>query len=851
MHPSRSGVWPAALRAALLLLLAWGPPAGAQSVAINSPSHGELLLDTSSFYRGSPYYDVEVRGVVGVPPGQRSKYALYVHGRRVSIGGGYFQERVWIGPWAGPAGPVPSWYPYLAFLTDPQHIQRPIVVELVEKATKAVVARQRIVLFDGRFDGGLDPKFGGTSVPESMHVQIPGSGLDALEETHRTSLPDPTLAAFNQVLRDRATGISFEAQTATGTGAADKACIPLGDAPPEFLLTSAYVQAFAQAEARYLAYQTVQSSQSFAGVTGLPGAIIALGVQGYLTAECVQQQPQVYSTWELCVGRIETELTDLSTAGILDVNLSYGAGVMSPATADDILADVDLGRIDGTVEGRLRNVFIRWSEKPLGCSPTFMPLPRETLSDEELLSDAKRAAWASCPGLQVDAAAAHLGPTEDGAHHTDPLVFDANSAHFDVLTLADPELLGVSGAAGVQFTLDDSRTQNPDSGTCAEAFVRDTVKELLGSFYPAMEDAIGEAWDEGAAATQQARALAALLSPLNVGTYEPVDHQLDLEYSDVWTLEPSYSLLPPYDGLVGVLGSDAKLRLGFDVIPPPATWVYSPPGDLIDLVSTDGLDAFGDPFDIAFGITTGMLNQVLRERSAAEWMRFDWKPTWNDLGVPPPKGVRPDDQAVLDGGVLAAAVDPALATLGSSTLTVVAQPTLLPFTWIPPDPFSISPWAPPFEWGRAPLTYQLSQFLVDVYSSDPANPHPIQLSIDFYDGDFGFGFGQPQQNLLVPSLGTDQWTTTALEWNVPGCDRAPMTEPPTPPATPAPVCGGRASSALGKVFIPLLEHNLLGMLSDVPAPLRFDAAGAGSTRRFARNDTFVGEQRVIFYGRLE
>jgi hypothetical protein len=155
---------------------------------------------------------------------------------------------------------------------------------------------------------------------------------------------------------------------------------------------------------------------------------------------------------------------------------------------------------------------------------------------------------------------------------------------------------------------------------------------------------------------------------------------------------------------------------------------------------------------------------------------------------------------------------------------------------------------PPFEFGRAPFTYNLGQFLIDVYSTDPKNPHPIQLAIDFYDPEFGFNFSPPQQNLLVPGLGSAQWMATALEWNVPGCDRAAMSLPPHPKA---PTCGGLAVTALADVFIRLLEDSLLGMLSDVPAPLRFDAGGAGWARNFSRSDTFVGRQRVIFYGQLD
>jgi hypothetical protein len=836
VHPTRIALL------AALLLLGRIPPAQAQSVAIGSPSHGALLLDTSAFYRGSPDYDVEVRGTVILPPGSAKNYTLLVHGQRAKTSAGMFQARVWVGPWDGPAGPPPPWYPYLHFFRDPQHIQKPIIVELIEKKSKAVVSRDRIVLFDGRFDAFLDPQFGGTSVDEAMHVQIPASGLDALEVTHLTSLPDPTLSAFNGVLREQAAGTTLEVATDTGSGGA---CIPLGDAPNGFLATSAYVAAFVHAQTRYLARQAVERSQSFVGVLGLPGAAAALGTQAYLTNECVQQQPTV-STFEICVGRIEGEITDLSTAGVLDVNLSYGPGVLAPASHDDVLADVDLDAIDGTVEGRLRDVFIRWSEQPPGCSPALIPVPKETLSDSELVASEDRDAWATCSGLEVDAAAAHLGPTTDGPFHVDPLALDDNSAHFGVMLRGDPEQLDVSGEGGVDFTLDAVRTKDPDAGTCAEGFVRAKVLELLDLFYPAIEQAVGEAWNDGATATQQARALAALLSPLQIGTFEPFDHELQLDYTLLRTVDTAYSAMPSHDGLLGAMRTDARLSSGFTVVQPPTKWVYSPPGVLLDMVSTDGRDPFNDRFDVAFGLSTGALNQVLRERSAAEWMRFEWKPTWADLGLAPPTGAQPEDQATLDGAVLAAAVDPALATLGSWTLSVVAQPTLLPFTWIPPDPFSVPAAMPPFEWGRAPFTYQLSQFLVDVYSTDPTNPHPIQIAIDFYDDDFGFGFSAPEQNLLVPALGNAEWTTIALEWNVPGCLRAPM----APLANP-PLCGGLVTAALANIFIPLLEGNMLGMLSDVPAPLLFDAAGAGLPRTFSSTDTFVGLQRAIFYGRLE
>lgn len=69
-----------------MLLLGWGSMAGAQSVGISTPSHGELLLNTSAFDRGAPDYDVEVRGA--------AKYMVLVQGQRAKVNaGGFFRKR--------------------------------------------------------------------------------------------------------------------------------------------------------------------------------------------------------------------------------------------------------------------------------------------------------------------------------------------------------------------------------------------------------------------------------------------------------------------------------------------------------------------------------------------------------------------------------------------------------------------------------------------------------------------------------------------------------------------------------------------------------------------------------------
>jgi hypothetical protein len=192
-------------------------------------------------------------------------------------------------------------------------------------------------------------------------------------------------------------------------------------------------------------------------------------------------------------------------------------------------------------------------------------------------------------------------------------------------------------------------------------------------------------------------------------------------------------------------------------------------------------------------------------------------------------------------------VNGAFGALGTVNLTIRVYPSIKPFTWVPPDP--IAPQGqPPILEGFAPLTYHLGQLKVDFVSDDPVNPLPLQLAIDFYDEWFSVDFSETA-DLLTPKLDKPLWALTILDSKIPGCPMMPHVITPIGAVNP---CEASLVGALHAFLTPELEERMLGMLSDVPAPLTFDVTGMATPgRRFVNDETYVWGQRVVFYGHFE
>lgn len=832
MDSKASGRWGLLKAAAIWLLLGTRAVAQTVGVSIESPPHGAAIEQSSPFYDPATQRVLVSGAVGGVNAGNMINFLLLVQGGNTPMtiqpsGAVTFQTWVAVGPDPPPGLAYwPSWYPYLPFFLDIDHIQKPIIAELYDIAQARVVGRSRITLFDKRWDGALRHDYPASPIESAVAFELTTTGLDKLERTHVSSMPQPSAAAFNSLLTSNFTGLLQTYAPETRIGRNDKACIPLTQADPAFLTLGAYnapiTGALSQASLQFLLYQYAKNNPSN------PGS------QACLTDCCVRSLPQA-DDFELCVGTLEGTSDRLSLASVAGANLQIGA--------NPIEAQVALNGLHGTVDGRLRDLFIRYRQRESKC--TMVPRPQRSIDNADLTGSL--ATWTSCPGLGLTA---QRPSTQDWLTFTlgqDPASSERN-------------LVQASNLPVPIFRLGVNRNESPNQGQCGRPELRAHVVTLLQMFYDRMQSALDASWRHNHPNTQQALALDKLFSRWEPGIFGDLvlrDHTLKLEFPPGLMTYSGWPMGFLADRLYASLSSDVQAAPSALVVPPPTSFVYSRQGSYpcLDIMSTPcqpGRNFFGDPFDVSYSVTTGALNQVLAQLSSTDWLRFPFRPTYEQLNLTPPPRARPTDRPVLDGPLLSQWFS-AFSDLGSTRVSIYLQPTLLPFTWINPDPQAVPP-VPP---GRASLTYQMSQYLVD-FVGDQKGPNGsylwLRVLVDFYDPDFQLSLHPtPRTNLLQPALsGSQQWTYTLLESQLGSCPYSPMTMYPPPPPIVFNPCGGDLAAKVGDLVRPVLEEKLLGMLSRYPAPLRYDAAGAASAvKQLIQSDKYQWGQVITFYGLLQ
>jgi hypothetical protein len=468
------------------------------------------------------------------------------------------------------------------------------------------------------------------------------------------------------------------------------------------------------------------------------------------------------------------------------------------------------------------------------------------VSDTVLSSTPELQEWSTCRGLEADSASAET-KTQNKSKNTP----------FDFLfTMATPdgERFGVDrfGTKG-GFTLGD-RERNTNVGACSRLVPG--TKNLLNLFYQDTKAALNEAWTLGSADMHQARALDELFAGFEVGRIEPPDlllthTQTKLQSKSQFSIPGSgYPAIEP-DGIVSTFTTDAALQPAFQVIPPFQTWVDTDTHPLEATFSENGRSDSGTPFDAAYVVTTNAFNQFIRERSGTSLLWFQVQPTWADLGLGGgPNGEPADQIAPLTGDLLGQQVHGIFAQLGPFPVTITAKPTLLPFTWTPidqpPPPF------PSFDVDDAPVTYQLAQFVVDVVYTDPADPtvqrSAMSLAIDMFEDSFQITPGAPQTRVLDVAYSNDQWSSYILTMGLPTCPLVPHTAP----QQGLPVCEGEVTAAINTLVRPILQQNLLHLVSGFPAPLQFTVPSVTSDPLlgFDYLESFTRGQRIMFYGNL-
>lgn len=796
------------------LFLVSSPFLQAQGVSIVTPVDGAELVNTSAFFDPAAE-EVLVTISFFVPAGTQANYELIVQGERYPIPAGILTiKRIHVGPNPPPGG-WPARYPYLINFIDPNRLHLPLLVELFDITTQSVVGRDRVVLFDKRQDDDMIQKASGQA-PNTLAFQITPEGMPKFGPTHTSTLPQPDLAQFNQALTANIAG-------ATSSGAApSEVCTPLNDLPAEFKSTNAYDAVRANAWAQYALYQAAKKvvdsgAPVFLGPFGWLGTAAA---QAIVSTSCVQQAP-FPRDFEVCVDRVDAEMKSLELAQVISADLELG-----PDEASILSDPIQLGHLDGLADGYVRGATYRWT----AGSSTCIGAPTQAMDDAEFLLFPALDDWSLCPDLQVDAVSATSGAPVSFVQEPDGFFFEEQN---------------VRRTQSTDFFVNPNLQTSTAKGACADFDLAAAAEAAVLGFAQSFNDAISETWDAGSP-MQQAEALDKLLSRLEVGTFEPTNHTTNALIDGISSFtDLDGDNISDIDGLYGVYVTDSKPTLGSYGIPP--TFVYSPPGPRP--WSTNSRDFYGNPTDVIFGTTTGALNQVLGALAVTDRVIFEFEPTWAEIGLDPADyGLTESDPVPLTGDVLSD-FNPTLAAIGSSTIDIYVIPTKNPFTWINPDPPPLLS-GQPVDQGRASLTYQMADWLILFVEPIPGQDPKIWLTIaaDFFDPDFKLLLN-PQEGSEVLTAGLSNraaLSLTLLQGAFPGCQLVPAGTPGV-----AFTCAGQLQKSVGDMMGPRLKETLRGLLSEIPAPMWFDAKGEATLPKHLRaTDRYLWEQHILFYAEI-
>jgi hypothetical protein len=828
-HPRRIA---ASILVTVSLLVASCAGWAAPGVAIGLPAHGTELLQTSGFY--DPANEtVVVRGaMVGIPAGAASDYRVLLNGfGTIAAGGGggiaSFSYALPIGPLPplGMAG-WPSWVPYVNQFTNTEAILLPILAELYHIPSQTVVARSRVVLIDKRWDDDMNMHAAG-ALSDSLAFELTEAGIDALEDPHASSLPQPGLADFNDDLTSEFAGHTRALAPDTSFGSATKVCVG-AEAEPMLTATAAYTNAFVDAGAAYGVYRAAKEACDNANPNDLLALLPGIGALGAVaahaaacalkTTSCVRELPR-NDRFEVCVGEVEGVGDSLAVANVQSVDLTL-------ADYAAVEASNVLGRVDGTIDVTLKDLSIRWDVEHTGCSLR----PERTMTETDRLSVTAVAAWSSCPALTADAVSAE---SLDVQAYT--AVPGSNPETLDVVAGLAPDPL---------FELNIDRSTDVGTGTCSEDFVSADVERVLEDFYTPMREAVDATWDADNPATQQAAGLDLLLSRFETGHFGDMpDVVLDLAIHDIESAE---------DRLQGQYNSEAHIDPS-EVVFANSEFVYSPPSGFPCTTNlfpfgggcTHSTNYYGAPFDASYSLTTGMLNQVIGQRYGTSHLFRALSLSCDDIGLP--VGCAPNDEPVLDGTTLAS-LHSAFAGLGATQVAIELAPTMVPFTWIHPDPPTVG------QAGRADLTYQLGQYQVDFIGDLPGPDGTtlwLSLIVDFFAPGLELDVARAQDsNKIAADLGENRvWHYTIVKSQLAGCPLIPRTN--LPAGYVPPPCEGDVTAAISGLVEPVLAEALHALVSQHPAPQMFDAFGEASrAKQFDQTDRFQDGQVITLYGDL-
>lgn len=637
-------------------------------MAVGAPIHGQLITHTSPNY--SELNDtLRVAGRATNVPIPANGWEVIVQGSRAGFaqalnGDLEFSSVISLAPGQGGSVPYSSW------LDDTNRPLIGVLAELVDPSGR-VVARDRMVLYDGRGDDRVQPGTPSTKAIAGLGAQLTAEGLDALEPVHESNLFYPSSTDFHGDLDEVIAGRPT-ADFATG-----EVCFDLTEGHP-LTDSEAYDLVQLEAWAVYAVYEGLGQNAQFCALATEPTtvAICTLLAGAVRETLCVKSPPLSATRYEVCVETLEIEPTDLTVGSVSLDDLAFGAGgtLLSTPILDDL---------DGTFTARLDDVTIR--SKNSFCTAR----PKQTLTTEDY-EIAAVSEWRTCDDLEIDADTA--SPIGSMTYALDVLEEEVDVGY-------------LSGS----FLVPPTDTYGLGLGTCSEDWVAPMTELALVGQTAELGTLLTEAWSLDAPYTAEAEALDLLLAPYDVGVREPRLYDPLV----TWTLQTD-----PTDGM--------WLRGTTTATPVPRSefsWFYyeADPGPEWLL---GGLDQELEAFDVGFAVTTGYLNQVIGAGYATGLLEGKpLRPTRRDLGA---TGANAGAPVKLDGNILAARVDPVFAEIGNRRVTLVVDGTLTPFTLMERDPpvdpgdYLVSYNAPALHVALVSGNDVWARFAVDMHASDLA-----------------------------------------------------------------------------------------------------------------------------------
>lgn len=754
------------------------------TIGFSQPRMGDELRLTSTWY-DPVTEEIIVRGGYRIVPGS-------------AVGGVMINGSIPASVSLLPGGRA-SFQARVLMPSDLDTVYRTLLVELLDGGVpQKVLARDVVSYFDFRIADPATSNFDLDDPVRGMAAQVAPLGvgdylveederIEALEVPVKALLPDPGMAVFNDELTAAAAALVPAKSDQL------ELCIDLDDPALEGspvidpLRFSALTTALTLAAIDYAAYQAYQEVKGDCTLILVPlvGPLAILCSIGE-AAWCVKKEPEV-GDFELCVGTVEVEPTALTAGSLDDLRLAFQT-TAAGTTGGLLQSHLSLATIDGTLEGRLRDLKVRWKKSLCAGGP-------EALETEGMLKgNASVEEWATCTDLELDAERADTTSTGRPERFR---VREGNEAA--------PETLVVEQTADATFGL-ASVDIDAEHGSCGLEFVQAKVESLIGTFVIPFQGNLGSVWNAGGAATDQAVALELVLDRYQLGLLTFDDLILDAQF------EPFRSHRD--DGLEILLqtavqpidpATDQLRRLGRLHLEPALEW--EPAADGVDPNTLR-------PFDLSYAVTTGYLNQIVNLRAATH-LHFDFAPTKTDLYEAGFANSGGDQLMTLDGTTLGR-VHRTFEQLGNAVVTIEIKPLLDPVIWMSPDPVDLKAYG-------APISYELPQ--LEVRFVDVSGYEWLLVRMSIVDEDFTFSLDPDGGDYLRANFSGDEWVgVTILHNNFANVDEDPhgILEPPTSRERDI-------EAALAQLFAPTLKARMLTMVDQVPAPQRFgDSATRGT-----------------------